>query len=85
MLHTQLQEKMQSAGTAPAGIPLVSPQLEAEAKKTDDSSLIPDIHWPTAHEAVEQSRQQRHRQRPDFQKLAGKLTHRGFWMAQARS
>ena len=85
MLHTKLQEKMQSAGTAPAGIPLVSPQLEAEAKKTDDSSLIPDIHWPTAHEAVEQSRKQRHRQRPDFTKLAGKLTHRGFWMAQARS
>ena len=85
MLHTQLQEKMQAAGTTPAGIPLVSPQLEAEAKKTDDSNLIPALHWPTAHEAVEQSRKQRHRHRSDFTKLAGKLTHRGFWMAQARS
>ena len=37
------------------------------------------------HEAVEQSRKQQQRQRPDFTKLAGKLTHRGFWMAQARS
>lgn len=47
-LHEKLQAKMKSAGTAPAGIPLVSPLLE--------EGYIPDPHWPTAEEAVEQSK-----------------------------
>lgn len=85
ILHTKLHEKMKSAGTAPAGIPLVSPQLEAIAKQADDKSLIPDVRWPTAIEAVEQSRKQRQRERPDFEGLAGKMKNKGFWIAHARS
>lgn len=84
ILHANLQEKMNSAGTAPMGIPLVSPRLEAEAKRTGDSSLIPDPHWPTVEQAVEESRKQRRRPRPNFAKLAEKSEKRGFWMPQAQ-
>ncbi len=80
-LHARLQRKMSAAGTAPTGIPLVSPDLEAEAKKTGNPSLLPDRHWPTVGEAAEQSRAQRNRERIDLEKLRGALPRRGFWMA----
>ena len=80
-LHAQLHRKMNSAGTAPPGIPLVSPELEAEAKKTGNASLVPDRHWPTTSEAVEQSRAARPRERVDLEKLGDALPRRGFWMA----
>ncbi len=81
--HKKLYEKMKSAGTAPAGIPLISPELQALAKS--DNSLIPPLHWPTTDEAVAQSYQQRQRERPDFEGHAEKLKHKGFWFAHAKS
>ncbi len=87
ILHEKLQAKMKSAGTAPSGIPLVSPQLEDEVKlpQFDIRGLIPDPHWPTVEEAVEQSREQRQAETPDFEQLADTLEGIGFWMAVTRA
>jgi arylsulfatase A-like enzyme len=83
-LHQQLQEKMQAAGTAPLGIPLVTPQLEAVAHQTHQTSVIPEPHWPTAEEAVTQSRQQWQQSQPDFEDFVAKIEPKGFWMTQTR-
>jgi len=79
-LHNCLNHHILEAQTTPSGIPIITKALMAEQQETN-TQLIPDIHWPTVEEALNQSADQRNQQKPDVKAMAKHIVEQSFWIA----